>query len=70
MRVTERIIDNPDAEGVILEYVSLTNDFAEIKEYVLLPIPPQMSMRSKADCIRWRSGSKEAVYAGHQRRCL
>lgn len=34
MRVTERIIDNPENEGVILEYVSLTNDFAEIKEYV------------------------------------
>lgn len=34
MRVTERVIDNPENEGVILEYVSLTNDFAEIKEYV------------------------------------
>lgn len=31
MRVTERIIDNPDAEGVILEYVSLTNDFISVR---------------------------------------
>lgn len=33
MKVIERIIDNPAEEGVILEYVTLTKDFAEIKEY-------------------------------------
>ena len=34
MRITERVIDDPKQEGVILEYVKLTDDFAEIKEYV------------------------------------
>lgn len=34
MRVTERVIENQEEEGVVLEYVTLTNDFAEIKEYV------------------------------------
>ena len=34
MRVTEKVIENLEQEGVILEYVSLTRDFAEIKEYV------------------------------------
>ena len=34
MRVIERTIEHPEDEGVILEYVKLTKDFAEIKEYV------------------------------------
>lgn len=34
MRVIERTIEHPKDEGVILEYVKLTKDFAEIKEYV------------------------------------
>lgn len=34
MQITERVIDDPKQEGVILEYVKLTDDFAEIKEYV------------------------------------
>ena len=32
MRVIERTIEHPEDEGVILEYVKLTKDFAEIKE--------------------------------------
>ena len=34
MRVIERTIEHPKDEGVILEYVNWTKDFAEIKEYV------------------------------------
>ena len=34
MKVIERIINNIADERVILEYVTLTKDFAEIKEYV------------------------------------
>lgn len=34
MRVTEKIVSNSDEEGVTLEYVRLTKDFEEIKEYV------------------------------------
>lgn len=34
MRVIERTIEHPENEGVILEYVNWTKDFAEIKEYV------------------------------------
>lgn len=34
MRVIERTIQQPADEGVILEYVKFTKDFAEIKEYV------------------------------------
>lgn len=34
MNITERVVDNPKDEGVILEYVRFTKDFAEIKKYV------------------------------------
>ena len=34
MRVTERLVKSPDEEGVTLEYIRLTKDFEEIKEYV------------------------------------
>lgn len=34
MRVTEKLVKNPEEEGVILEYIKLTKDFEEIKEYV------------------------------------
>lgn len=34
MRVTEKIVSNPEEEGVTLEYMSFTKDFEEIKEYV------------------------------------
>ena len=34
MRVTERLVKRPDEEGVTLEYIRLTKDFEEIKEYV------------------------------------
>ena len=34
MKLIEKIINNPADEGVILKYVTLTKDFAEIKEYV------------------------------------
>ncbi len=34
MRVTEKLVKSPDEEGVTLEYMRLTKDFEEIKEYV------------------------------------
>ena len=34
MRVTEKLVKNPEEEGLTLEYIRLTKDFEEIKEYV------------------------------------
>lgn len=34
MRVTEKLVKSPDEEGVTLQYIRLTKDFEEIKEYV------------------------------------
>lgn len=34
MRVTEKLVSNSAEEGVILQYIRLTKDFEEIKEYV------------------------------------
>ena len=34
MRITEKLVNSPEEEGVTLEYISLTKDFEEIKEYV------------------------------------
>ena len=34
MRVTEKLVNSPEEEGVTLEYIRLTKDFVEIKEYV------------------------------------
>ena len=34
MRVTEKLVNNLEEEGVILQYIRLTKDFEEIKEYV------------------------------------
>ena len=34
MRVTEKLVNSPEEEGVTLAYVRLTKDFEEIKEYV------------------------------------
>ena len=35
MRVTEKLVNSPEKEGVTLEYIKLTKDFEEIKEYVM-----------------------------------
>ena len=35
MRVTEKLVNSPEEEGVTLEYIKLTKDFEEIKEYVM-----------------------------------
>lgn len=51
MNITEREIDDPEKEGVILEYVKFTKEFAEIKEYV----------RSKGESIRGYTEKKECV---------
>jgi len=34
MRATEKLVNSPEEEGVTLEYIRLTKDFVEIKEYV------------------------------------
>ncbi|MCI5641158.1 MAG: LytTR family transcriptional regulator DNA-binding domain-containing protein [Lachnospiraceae bacterium] len=34
MRVTEKLVKSPNEEGVILQYIRLTKDFEEVKEYV------------------------------------
>lgn len=34
MRITEKLVNSPEEEGVTLEYVRLTKDFEEIREYV------------------------------------
>lgn len=34
MRVTEKLVNSPEEDGVTLEYIRLTKDFEEIKEYV------------------------------------
>ena len=34
MRVTEQLVKSPNEEGVTLQYMRLTKDFEEIKEYV------------------------------------
>ena len=63
MNITEREIDDPEKEGVILEYVNFTKEFAEIKEYVrskgqcktrCLLIRQISFMKLKADCISWK----------------
>ena len=33
MRITEKLVNSPEEEGVTLEYIKLTKDFEEIKEY-------------------------------------
>ena len=52
MNITEREIDDPEKEGVILEYVNFTKEFAEIKEYV----------RSKGESIRGYTEEKAVSY--------
>ena len=57
MNITEREIDDPEKEGVILEYVNFTKEFAEIKEYVRSKgefIRQISFMKLKADCISWK----------------
>lgn len=51
MNITEREIDDPEKEGVILEYVNFTKEFAEIKEYI----------RSKGESIRGYTEKKDCV---------
>ena len=51
MRVTEKLVNSPEEEGVILEYIRLTKDFEEIKEYV----------RHKGDTLTGYRQTKEKV---------
>ena len=51
MRVTEKLVKSPEEEGVTLEYVRLTKDFEEIREYV----------RHKGDSLTGYKQTKEKV---------
>lgn len=51
MRVIERTIKDPADEGVILEYVKLTKDFAEIKEYVKHKGDTITGYTQRDDCV-------------------
>lgn len=51
MRVTEKLVNNLDEEGVILQYIRLTKDFEEIKEYV----------QRKGDALTGYTQNKERV---------
>ncbi len=51
MKITERIVDNAEQEGVILEYVSMSRDFSEIKEYVLHKGETIMGYTQKKECV-------------------
>lgn len=51
MRVTERLVNNLDEEGVILQYIRPTKDFEEIKEYV----------QHKGDALTGYTQNKEKV---------
>ena len=51
MRVIERTIEHPKDEGVILEYVNWTKDFAEIKEYVKRKGDTITGYTQRGDCV-------------------
>lgn len=51
MRVIERTIEDPADEGVILEYVKFTKDFAEIKEYVKHKGDTITGYTQRDDCV-------------------
>lgn len=55
MRITEKVIDKPEKEGVILEYVKFTNDFAEIKEYVQRKGETITGYTTKKECVSIRT---------------
>ena len=54
MKVTERVIKNPEDEGVILEYVNMSSDFAEIKEYVQHKGETIMAYTQNKECVQVR----------------
>lgn len=54
MRVIERTIQYPAEEGVILEYVKLTKDFAEIREYVKHKGDTITGYTQRGDCVSIR----------------
>ena len=54
MKITEREIDDPEKEGVILEYVNFTKEFAEIKEYVENKGESIMGYSTQKECMQVR----------------
>lgn len=51
MNITERVIDSPEREGVVLEYVNFTKEFAEIKEYVKNKGESIMGYTMQKECV-------------------
>lgn len=54
MNITERVIEDPEREGVVLEYVNFTNEFAEIKEYVQNKGESITGYTEKKECVSIR----------------
>ena len=51
MKITEKVIDNPEKERVVLEYVNFTKKFAEIKEYVQKKGEAILGYTAQKECI-------------------
>lgn len=51
MKITEKVIDNPEKERVVLEYVNFTKEFAEIKEYVQKKGEAILGYTAQKECI-------------------
>lgn len=54
MRVREQIVEDPSKEGVTLEYVSFTREFAEIRDYVLRKGESMTAYTQEREAVRIR----------------
>lgn len=54
MRVREQIVEDPSKEGVTLEYVSFTREFAEIRDYVLHKGESMTAYTQEREAVRIR----------------
>ena len=54
MRVLEQIVEDPSKEGVTLEYVSFTREFAEIRDYVLRKGESMTAYTQEREAVRIR----------------
>ncbi len=54
MRVRKQIVEDPSKEGVTLEYVSFTREFAEIRDYVLRKGESMTAYTQEREAVRIR----------------
>ena len=59
MRITEKLVNSPEEEGVTLEYIRLTKDFEEIKEYVRHKGDTLIGYRQTKEKVSVRNNSME-----------